>query len=132
MDQVAAKLAYASGGFVNPSGVQDFIAKYAAADMRSVYAEFSRNAVTQSVIRALRDLALRPANVASAEDCAVQYGVAIGLGLAAQFLEDPSAVFPALFGAGQARPAEPQGPSYSSTVDQFIDSLLDEDDNGNH
>lgn len=58
------------------------------------YLDWSASPFGRLAVGALRDLALWGPVAVQATDVAVQYGVSIGLSLAARLLEDPSAVMP--------------------------------------
>lgn len=84
--------------------------------------DWARSVHGRLVAAALRDLALHgPANV-DAESVAVQYGVTLGLSLAASIITDPSTVFPDLF--GQSTPTlMPNAADYAVSPYDALDEL---------
>ena len=81
-------------------GLEDFRRFFSSEPMASVHYEWRTLPVTAKVVRALRDLAMsHPAMPRLAtSDVAVQYGITVGLSLAADLLDDPALIVPGLFG----------------------------------
>lgn len=82
-------------------GLEDFKRFFSPPSMSTAQYEWRTLPITVKVIRALRDLATsHPAMPAlSTQDIAVQYGITLGLSLAADLMDDPTLVIPGLFGA---------------------------------
>ena len=90
-----------------------------ASDAARPFAEWAKVPITGLVRRAVRDLALNGFNP-SPKDPAVAYGMTLGLQLAAQLMEDPSAVYPDVFSQGGT-----DGVSLSE-IEQTFDTAPDE------
>lgn len=121
-DAVQDRLASVAPGRFGGPGVAEFRRKYAADSMAQAYADFANTPVTRSVRAVLKDLALHPpAVVGDGASVAVQHGLTLGLGLAAQLLEDPTLVFPELFAAVPA--AGGTGKDPGTSPDDYIDQL---------
>lgn len=101
---VLDRLSGARAGGRRASGLAALRAQFNAAESEKAFAEWAKHPVTALVRRALNDMALNgPVALATPESYAVQHGMTVGLGLAAQMLEDPSTVFPDMFsGAPQS------------------------------
>ena len=94
IDRVSAVQA----GGCRASGLPALRAQFNSADSEKSYDEWAKHPVTGLVRKALYDMAINgPASMQSSESYAVQYGMTLGLGLAAQLLDDPSVVFPDIF-----------------------------------
>lgn len=102
-EPAAARVA-ASGrtGAFGCGGVEDLRRFYAPQAMASVHYNWRTLPVTVKMIRALRDLALSHPPVAAPLDSPVQYGMTVGLSMAADLLDDPSLVLRGLFGEAPA------------------------------
>ena len=64
------------------------------------FGTWSGQGLTKLFVSALRDIALNPPRSPSEDQIAVQYGMTLGLSLAAQLIEDPSVVIPGALGTG--------------------------------
>lgn len=120
-DAVVSRLAAIVPGRLGGPGVAAFRRKYASAEAVAPFVDFATNPVTVSVRAMLKDLALHPARVAGDDaSVAVQHGMTLGLSLAAQLLEDPSAVMPDLFSTGAKEDVKPP---YETSADEYIDQI---------
>lgn len=118
-DRVAA--AAAEGGVLASSAVRRLCDRLKDDKAAAQYNDWARNPNGRLVAAALRDLALNgPSNV-DAESVAVQYGVTLGLNLAASILTDPSAVFPGLFGVD--RPLMPNSADFAVNPYEALDEF---------
>lgn len=90
-------------------GLEDFRRFFSRPELSSAHYEWRTLPITVKVIRALRDLVTSHPAMPSlqTQDVAVQYGLTLGLSLAADLMDDPSLVLPGLFGAKTEQPAEP-------------------------
>lgn len=90
-DRIEAAEAGAAAGVVAPPlrRLRDV-----AADSKSLaeYLDWAATPFGKLAVGALRDLAIWGPPATSGSDAAIQYGVTIGLSLAARILEDPTAV----------------------------------------
>lgn len=85
-------------GVLAPSGVSTFRRRFSTPETMELFHEWSGQQVTRLVSNAIRDLALNgPFNPGTLESAAIQYGVSMGLSMAAQLMTDPSVVFPGMF-----------------------------------
>ena len=64
------------------------------------FGTWSGQGLTKLFVSALRDIALSPPRPPAGDQIAVQYGMTLGLSLAAQLIEDPSVVMPGALGTG--------------------------------
>ena len=71
---------------------------YSPAAMASAHYEWRTLPITMKMLRALRDLAMSCPPVVSPNDASVQYGISMGLSMAANLLDDPALVVKGLFG----------------------------------
>lgn len=85
-------------GAFGAGGIADLRRFYAPRAMASVHYDWRTLPVTVKMIRALRDLALSHPPVLAPVDNSVQYGITVGLSMAADLLDDPSLVLRGLFG----------------------------------
>lgn len=108
------------GGALRVTGVADLRRTLGSAETARSYADWAGNAFTKLVRRALRDLALNGFDPAP-KDAAIAYGMTLGLQLAAQLMEDPSAVYPDVFSRGGSDDARIS----LSTLDQTFDTAPD-------
>lgn len=108
-------------GHFGVGGLEDLKRFLTPSQMASVQYDWRTLPITVKVIRALRDLASsHPAMPAlSTQDVAVQYGITLGLSLAADLMDDPALVIPGLFGA--QIPSELPPPS--ETFDEPQDTI---------
>ena len=100
----------APAGVIRSSGVPAFRKRFADPSSAEPFFNWSEQVETKLVADALRDLSLNgPVGMANPpQDALIQYGMSLGLSLAAQLVTDPTVVFPELF---QGRPvALPSAP----------------------
>lgn len=84
-------------GFV-PSGVAELRRQFPSPESAKTYAQWTDHPVTKLVRKALADMALNGIPSGSEpESIAVQYGITLGLGAAAQMLEDAALVIPGMY-----------------------------------
>lgn len=107
-------------GALRVTGVTELRRTLGSAETARPFAEWAGNSFTKLVRRALRDLALNGFD-ASPKDTSVAYGMTLGLQLAAQLMEDPSAVYHDVFSKGHG---EAVGVSLA-TLDQTFDTAPD-------
>lgn len=110
-------------GFVVDSPVGRFRRQFATRQSASTFHEWAGNPTTRMVADVLREYALNqpgpgdvPPGELSREFVSVQYGITLGLSMAAQLLTDPSAVCPGIF-SGSASPAARGVARVESTYD---------------
>lgn len=86
-------------GIIARSGVSVFRSRYSKPESAEKFFEWSKLPETKLALSALEDLAVNgPVGMANPpQDYLVQYGMTLGLNLAAQILRDPSLVFPEVF-----------------------------------
>lgn len=86
------------GGGIAVSGVAELRRSFPNPESAKAYSEWANHPITKLVRSALMDMALngRPLDPDPGSP-AVQYGVTLGLGAAAQMLEDASLVIPGMF-----------------------------------
>ena len=77
------------------------------------------------VVAALRHMALHGPAVCADASVPVQYGVTLGLSLAADLLADPSSVLPGLFGSAAAGDEDAFRPTYETSSDYLMDRMGD-------
>lgn len=102
-------------------GLADFRNYYATEQSAAVYHTWRERPETVKAVRALRDLATSHPSVTglSTADVAVQYGITLGLSLAANLIDDPALVVRGLFGE---RPPEVM-PPLAESFDEPTDTL---------
>lgn len=109
-DPVPARMAaQPAPGRVVRGGFNELKRVLASREGTDAFGTWSGQGLTKLYVSALRDIALNPPLSPSAGDVAVQYGMTLGLSLAAQLIEDPSVVMPAVFGAGVFVSDAPEG-----------------------
>lgn len=87
-----------SGNF-SPGGASSFREKFRDAKSLDAFLKWRENPVTVAFLAALRSFSMTPpAAFINPESVEVQYGVQSGLVLACSLADDPSSVFPELFG----------------------------------
>lgn len=121
---VAARLAAQSaGGLLGPSGVARFRSLYSGQDKAPLFDEWASLTGTKLLRDALRDMAIHaPFATGESDNYLVQYGIGLGLGLAARLMEDPSSVFPEMFTSAETRAASsPLEASAQFETDPFGD-----------
>lgn len=91
-------------------GLEDFRRFFAPQPMVTAHYDWRTLPITVKTIRALRDLATSHPAMPSltTQDVAVQYGITLGLSMAADLMDDPALIVPGLFGAPV--PSEPKAP----------------------
>lgn len=116
-DRVTAAQANAAEGVTPPPlrRLQDVVSEDRAL---SEYLDWSKQPFGQLIVGALRDLALWGPPATLDTDTSVQYGVSVGLALAARLIEDPSAV---IHRRVPQQVAPPQ--SFATSVDDALDGL---------
>jgi len=122
-EPVADRLhAQSPGGVLGPSGVARFRACYSGQDKAELFHQWASLTGTRLFRDALRDLALHAPAPADSDNHLVQYGISLGLSLAARLAEDPSSVFPELFASAEKGSAfNPLVAGDAFTVDPFDD-----------
>lgn len=100
------------------SGVAELVRKMTGSQAVSAFKDWAANPITVLFRNALRDMALNGPPVAESSEIAVQYGMSLGLGLAAQLVDDPSVVFQQVFRDPAATP--PNNPSFEYSLDDAI------------
>ena len=108
----------APGGFIARSGVDHL--KSALKGNATLFAEWRREPMTRAVADALRHLAAHPPKDAAPDQLLVQCGFTEGLQLALQLVDDPSAVWPGVFGDD----AKPLPPPPTMDFNTSIDDML--------
>lgn len=88
-----------TGGIIAQPGVAAFRQRFADPSSAEHFFNWTNQKETRLALAAIRDLAMNgPVGMANPpNDYLVQYGMTVGLNLAAQIIEDPSLVFPELF-----------------------------------
>ena len=123
---VATRMAAQSpGGLLGPSGVANFRRLYSGQDKAEPFHQWASLTGTRLLRDALRDIALHtPPGLTGVEDPLVQYGMSLGLSLAARLMEDPSSVFPELFTSvsGASSEFNPLGVRDDYGADPFDDA----------
>lgn len=86
-------------GVITRSGVASFRKLFLMPETAEKFYNWTEDTTTKAVIGAIRDLALNApvGSTNTPEWYAVQYGMSLGLNLAAQLMTDPSLVFPDVF-----------------------------------
>lgn len=110
---------------VTLSGVAALRRQFADRESAQAFLEWADHPVTKLVRRALSDMAMNgPAGAGSCESFAVQYGVTLGLGVAAQMLEDASLVVSGMFGSGRrAVSASDLNTPFSVSASEALDRM---------
>lgn len=108
MTPIETRLASAGRvGVFGVGGLEDFRRFFTPEPMANAHYTWRTLPITVKTIRALRDLATSHPKMPalSTQDVAVQYGITLGLSMAADLMDDPALVIPGLFGTavpGQA------------------------------
>lgn len=89
-------------GLLHVPGTLRFRQTLANREAAPIYDKWAGDEMGKMVVRTLRDLALHAPKEPSNSD--IQYGISLGLSMAAQLIEDPSTVFPTIFNANNQRP----------------------------
>lgn len=109
-------------GVVAGSPVDRLVDALRGEGLAAEYTEWSSTRFGRLVVSALRHLALHgPTHYASIDSVPVQYGLSLGLSLAADILTDPSSVFPGVFLQKPISVADAFSPAYSTSPDELID-----------
>jgi hypothetical protein len=105
-----------SDGVLAPAGVATFRRRYLEPNTMERFHDWANQEETKLAVKAIQDLALNgPVGMnQQPEGYAVQYGMTIGLQLAAQILIDPSVIFPEVFRGGVRAPVPTPTPDYES------------------
>lgn len=110
-------------GFVVESPVGRFHRQFATKRSAEAFHEWSEHPTTKLVADVLREYALNqpgpgniPAGDLTREYVSVQYGITLGLSMAAQFLSDPSSVCAGVFTGSSSisHPTAPLEPTYDT------------------
>lgn len=90
-------------------GLEDFKRFFSRPELGAAHYEWRTLPITVKVIRALRDLATSHPAMPSlqTQDVAVQYGLTLGLSLAADLMDDPALVLPGMFGMKAEQSVDP-------------------------
>lgn len=113
MDPIAERIA---SNMMSGTPVGELLSKFASAESRASYIEWTGNPVTKLVAATVSEMALRgPVN---AQDPLVQYGITLGLGIAAHLMRVPEVVFPMMFSEEPGQPGAPAAETYSTAPDQ--------------
>lgn len=100
-DPVSARMtAQPRPGRVVRGGLNELKLALFSREGAEAFGTWSGQGLTKMFVAALRDIALNPPRPPSEDQIAVQYGMTLGLSLAAQLIEDPSVVMPGALGAG--------------------------------
>ena len=100
-DPVSARMsAQPVPGRVVRGGLAELKSALSSREGAEAFGTWSGQGLTKLYVAALRAIALNPPRPPSDDQVAVQYGVTLGLSLAAQLIEDPSVVMPGVLGAG--------------------------------
>jgi len=100
-DPVSARMAaQPAPGRIVRGGLNELKRVLFSREGSDAFGTWSGQGLTKLYVSALRDIALNPPRSSTADDIAVQYGMTLGLSLAAQLIEDPSVVMPSALGAG--------------------------------
>ena len=125
-EPLAARLAAKNpGGVLGPSGVAKFRKLFNPANSAEVFHNWAEHPITAAVAGAVRDLALHSpvAEVGDPENHLIQYGIGVGLSLAAQLLTDPSSVYPEMFTGTEEASGAVKLPDMTFSTDPFDDHL---------
>lgn len=108
-------------GFMVQTGVAAL--RSALAGHAAIFAEWRRDKVTRRVVGALQDLLMHMPPEVSVQDSLVQYGFTQGLALAIQLCNDPSLIWPDIFGKDPgARPGDLPSMEFETSLDEALDS----------
>lgn len=108
-------------GVIRTSGVPAFRKRYMSPASAEHFFNWAEQAETKLAVDALRDLSLNgPVGMQNPpQDALIQYGMSLGLALAAQLLTDPTLVFPELFrGNPVVLPGAPE-PDYEAEPEEI-------------
>lgn len=115
-------IAAGAGGLLAEPGLSAFRRLFATEESAARYNDWASGPIGSAVVRALRDMALHGPAAVSASDASLQYGITLGLGMAANFIADPSTVCPDVF-AGPLPSATIPVPDYSVSTDTALDQM---------
>jgi len=105
------------GGGYAASGVAELRRMFPSLASAKAYKEWAEHPITKLVRAALMDMAINGLPLRQDADAiAVQHGLTLGLGAAAQMLEDAALVIPGMFGARNAS-VNPSALSETFSVD---------------
>ena len=109
-------------GVIRSSGVPAFRKRYSDPSSAEPFFVWSNQMETKLAADALRDLSLNgPLGMQNPpQDALIQYGMSLGLALAAQLLSDPTLVFPELFRGRPAAMPESVDADYSASPETTI------------
>ena len=102
------------------SGVLALRRHLSRAEMLDTFRKWADDPMTKLVLSAVRDLAVNGPLLLDVKETAVQYGVASGLNLAAQLMDDPSVVFPELFTGIGSSPKRLPEENYETSVQDML------------
>ena len=102
------------------SGVLALRRHLSRAEMLDTFRKWADDPMTKLVLSAVRDLAVNGPLSLDVKETAVQYGVASGLNLAAQLMDDPSVVFPELFTGIGSSPNRLPEENYETSVQDML------------
>ena len=115
----------APSGRFSPGGASVFREHFLDAKSVSAYLKWRENPLTVLYLSALRSFAATPpAAYLNGESAEIQYGVQSGLTLALSLADDPTSVFPDVFGGGATSGSNAQGEeptSYTTPPDILPD-----------
>lgn len=112
------------GGLLSTSGVVRFRQLFSTEQSAAQYNDWANNPIGRTVVAALRDMALNGPASKDAESLAVQYGITLGLGMAANLITDPSSVYPEMF-ANPVQQALPSAADFSVSPYEALDQIGD-------
>lgn len=98
------------------TAVGDLLGKFAPSESRAAYAEWTEQPLTRLVAAAISEMAL--CGPMRAQEPLVQYGITLGLGIAAQLLRSPEALFPSMFSGASGVPGAQPPETYGTAPDQ--------------
>lgn len=107
-------------GMMSGSPVDRLVAAFRGGPVATEYYDWVNAPSGKLVVAALRHLALHGPARCEGDSVAVQYGVTLGLSLAADLLADPTSVIPAL-SAPQMPVADAFSPDYMTSPDELIE-----------
>jgi len=113
-----------AGGYLTSSGVARLRKMLRDESRAAEFHDWACSPFGAAVTSAIRDLALNGPHEAEAKDVAVQYGISLGLNLAAMLLSDPSSVYPEVFTNATGQAAVPQSPDYSVSPQEALDDMF--------
>lgn len=107
-----------SGARLRPGGLDNLLSFLASENGLNAFVKWRQDPMTARMIDAIRTMAVNPSPAAiESSDIPVQYGMTTGFQTAAQIMDDPTAVFPAVFSQG----FEPLGaPTYDTPPEGFL------------